>query len=166
MADRSDEKSKLPLTGLVALLVAAVSSLIIYQVPLKTSRPIDKEAEKTASVTIHRVQSRLWQDPFEAVTTHLAKETTSRQSRETPPDRSHSFHELIQAITAMGGHLGLIILPVFVDGNPYASGVEARLRDRYAVVSALGTAGYLPESGEEGRQALRTDPKIRGLWIQ
>ena len=148
MADRSDEKSKLPLTGLVALLVAAVSSLIIYQVPLKTSRPIDKEAEKTASVTIHRVQSRLWQDPFEAVTTHLAKETTSRQSRETPPDRSHSFHELIQAITAMGGHLGLIILPVFVDGNPYASGVEARLRDRYAVVSALGTAGYLPESGE------------------
>jgi hypothetical protein len=148
MADHPDEKSKLPLTGLLALLVAAVSSLIIYQVPLKTSRPIDKEAEKTASVTMHRVQSRLWQDPFEAVTTHLAKETTSQHNRDLSAQDHHSFSELIQAIMAIGGHSQFTILPVFVDGNPYASGVEARLRDRYAVVSALGTAGYLPESGE------------------
>ncbi|MDP9131979.1 MAG: hypothetical protein M3M98_02450, partial [Nitrospirota bacterium] len=40
------------------------------------------------------------------------------------------------------------ILPVFVDGSPYANGVESRLKDRYAVVSALGVAGYMPESGE------------------
>ena len=40
------------------------------------------------------------------------------------------------------------MLPVFVDGSPYANGVESRLKDRYAVVSALGVAGYLPESGE------------------
>ena len=46
MAEQKEEKSKLPLTGIVALLLAVVSSLIIYQVPLKTSRPIDKEAEK------------------------------------------------------------------------------------------------------------------------
>lgn len=42
-------------------------------------------------------------------------------------------------------------MPVFVDGSPYASGVESRLRDRYALVSALGAAGYLPESGESIR---------------
>ena len=148
MAEHPDEKSKLPLAGILALLFAAVSSVIIYQVPLKTSRPIDKEAEKTASVTIHRVQSRLWQDPFEAVTTHLAKEITSQQNREPSAQTHHSFHDLIQAITAIGGQSEFAVLPVFVDGNPYASGVEARLRDRYAVVSALGTAGYLPESGE------------------
>ncbi len=46
MAEQPDEKFKLPLAGLMTLLVAAVSSFIIYQVPLKTSRPIDKEAEK------------------------------------------------------------------------------------------------------------------------
>ena len=148
MAEHPDEKSKLPLAGILALLFAAVSSVIIYQVPLKTSRPIDKEAEKTASVTIHRVQSRLWQDPFEAVTTHLAKEMTSQQNREPSAQTHHSFQDLIQAITAIGGQSEFAVLPVFVDGNPYASGVEARLRDRYAVVSALGTAGYLPESGE------------------
>ena len=67
MAEQKEEKSKLPLTGMLALLLAVVSSWIIYEVPLKTSRPIEKEAEKTAYVTVDRVQSRLWQDPFEAV---------------------------------------------------------------------------------------------------
>lgn len=148
MADQPDEKSKLPLTGLLALVLAAVSSLIIYQVPLKTSRPIDKEAEKTASVAVHRVQSRLWQDPFEAVTTHQSKEAASQQNRGKPTNTPHGFHDLLMAIKAIGGQSDFVVLPVFVDGNPYASGVEARLRDRYAVVSALGTAGYLPESGE------------------
>ena len=40
------------------------------------------------------------------------------------------------------------MLPVFVDGSPYVNGGESRLKDRYAVVSALGAAGYVPESGE------------------
>ncbi|HQV47621.1 MAG TPA: hypothetical protein PL109_14375, partial [Nitrospira sp.] len=48
-----------------------------------------------------------------------------------------------------------LLLPVFVDGSPYASGVESRLRDRYALVSALGAAGYQPESGESIRYFVR-----------
>lgn len=75
--NRKDDKPKLPLAGLIALLFAAVSSLIIYQGPIKTSRPIDKEAEKSASVVRDRVQARLWQDPFEAVASHMEKEKAS-----------------------------------------------------------------------------------------
>ena len=37
MAEPKDDKPKLPLAGLIALLFAAVSSLIIYQGPIKTS---------------------------------------------------------------------------------------------------------------------------------
>ena len=36
---------------------------------------------------------------------------------------------------------------MFVDGHPYVSGAESRFNDRYAVVSALGAAGYAAESG-------------------
>ena len=116
MAEQKEEKSKLPLTGIVALLLAVVSSLVIYQVPLKTSRPIDEEAEKAVSIT---------------------------------------FFNLLTAVTQAGAPSDFLLLPVFVDGSPYASGVESRLRDRYALVSALGAAGYQPESGESIRYFVR-----------
>lgn len=145
MAEQHEERSKLPLTGVVALLLAVVSSLIIYQVPLKTSRPIDKEAEKTLAIGVDRVQARLWQDPFEAVSTHRLKEATTQHS---DAHTHHTFPRLLTAVTQAGAPAEFLLLPVFVDGSPYASGVESRLRDRYALVSALGAAGYQPESGE------------------
>lgn len=148
MAEPKDEKPKLPLAGLMALLLAAVSSLIIYQVPIKTSRPIDKEAEKSAVVVRDRVQSRLWQDPFEAVASHIQKEQTARGSEAPSHHRSPGLLEGAQAPRAS---FRFRLMPVCVDGSPYASGVESRLRDRYALVSALGAAGYLPESGESIR---------------
>lgn len=147
MAEPKDDQPKLPLAALLALLLAAVSSLIIYQVPIKTSRPIDKEAEKSASVVRDRVQSRLWQDPFEAVATHIQKEKAAG-------DRGHGHHTspgLVEGADTAKGAFRFRLMPVFVDGSPYASGVESRLRDRYALVSALGAAGYLPESGESIR---------------
>lgn len=148
MADSKDEKPKLPLAGLMALLLAAVSSLIIYQGPIKTSRPIDKEAEKSASVVRDRVQSRLWQDPFEAVASHMQKEKAPEGDE---GQGHHASPGLIDGAEASNGAFRFHMMPVFVDGSPYASGVESRLRDRYALVSALGAAGYLPESGESIR---------------
>jgi hypothetical protein len=154
MAEQKEEKSKLPLAGIVALLLAVVSSLVIYQVPLKTSRPIDKEAEKVGSVGVDRVQARLWQDPFEAVSTHRQKEAAAAQH--PAPETHHTFLRLLTAVTQADAPSDLLLLPVFVDGSPYASGVESRLRDRYALVSALGAAGYQPESGESIRYFIRT----------
>ncbi len=148
MAEPKEDKPKLPLAGLIALLFAAVSSLIIYQAPIKTSRPIDKEAEKSAAVVRDRVQSRLWQDPFEAVATHQQKEKAAGGGG------GHDHHTspgLVDGAQTAQGLFSFLLLPVFVDGSPYASGVESRLRDRYALVSALGAAGYLPESGESIR---------------
>lgn len=147
MAESKDDKPKLPLTGLIALFFAAVSSLIIYQAPIKTSRPIDKEAEKSAAVVRDRVQSRLWQDPFEAVATHQQKEKAAGEGK----DGHHSSPGLVDGADTTKEPFRFRLMPVFVDGSPYASGVESRLRDRYALVSALGAAGYLPESGESIR---------------
>jgi len=151
MAEENQDKFSLPLAG-VATLLALAGAVFFYQSPLKTSRPIDQEAEKkVASHT--RVQSRLWQDPFEAVETHRLQKrehhNLEKAYGENSPDfRSTSFEDLIENIKAAGGLSRFRILPVFVDGSPYANGMESRLKDRYAVVSALGAAGYMPESGE------------------
>ena len=73
MAEQKDEKPKPPLAGLMALLFAAVSSLIIIRPHQDVATDRSREAEKIASVVRERVQSRLWQDPFEAVATHPAE---------------------------------------------------------------------------------------------
>ncbi|MDR4484256.1 MAG: hypothetical protein R3B95_13755 [Nitrospirales bacterium] len=48
------------------------------------------------------------------------------------------------------------------EGTPFASGTEYRLRHRYAVVSALGEAGYIPEEGEFFRYFSWNRTKLRG----
>ena len=63
MAEKQDEKSRLPLAGLIAL-VAMISGFLYYEgITLKTVRPIDKEKATTMFQKKGLVQSRLWQDP-------------------------------------------------------------------------------------------------------
>ena len=144
MAEQQDEKPKLPLAGIVALL-AMVSSFLIYQeISLQTSRPISKGVSSHVFVEEGIVQSRLWQDPFEAVEAHrLGEMKTSKQA-----DEEHHLSKLVEILAKSGISSQLHVLPVFVDGSPYSNGAETRLNDRYAVISALGAAGYTPESGE------------------
>lgn len=150
MAEQQDDKSRLPLAGVLAL-VAMISSFLIYEgISLKTSRPIDKEMANTAFLGKGLVQSRLWQDPFEAVETYRLQEAKQPKKPELTdgPPTSRTLENLVKVIQESGIRPDLRVMPVFVDGSPYVNGVESRLRDRYAMVSALGAAGYVPESGE------------------
>ena len=147
MADPQDDKSRLPLAGIFALL-AMVSGALIYEgTSLKTARPVDKEATNNVFLGKGLVQARLWQDPFEAVETYRLQEEKAQKEPESK-DAAGTLATLVNVIGQLDATSGLRILPVFVDGSPYANGVEFRLKDRYAVVSALGAAGYVPESGE------------------
>ena len=60
----------------------------------------------------------------------------------------YHLDKLVEVLANSGVSSQLRVLPVFVDGSPYSSGAEARLNDRYAVVSAFGAAEYVPELGE------------------
>ena len=141
MAEQQDEKAKLPIAGIFAL-ISMISGFFIYQqMSLQTSRPIHKDTSSHIFTEKGTVQSRLWQDPFEAVEAHrlsLSKSKHQQVGDSTP----------LAFIAKSGVSSGLRVMPVFVDGSPYSSGGESRLNDRYAVVSALGAAGYVPESGE------------------
>ena len=56
---------------------------------------------------------------------------------------NRGVHELLEE-----GSGRKLVLPVVVQGGGIPTAREARLRYRYAVVSALGVAGYVPEDGE------------------
>lgn len=149
MADPQDGKPRLPLTGLFALL-AMVSSFLIYQeISLQTSRPVTKGSATRIIPEKNVVPARLWQDPLEALEAHRSSGT------HTLPGDPHEIRNLIQSLQDAGLSSGvrshLRLMPVFMDGSPYSSGTETRLNDRYAVISALGAAGYVPESGEHIR---------------
>lgn len=148
MAEQQDEKAKLPLAGIFAL-ISMISSFFIYQqMSLQTSRPIHKDTASHIFADKGTVQSRLWQDPFEAVEAHRHSEKQNPEMSSHKAVVSYPLSDLIKVIAESGISSGLHVVPVFVDGSPYSSGAESRLNDRYAVVSALGAAGYVPESGE------------------
>ena len=44
-----------------------------------------------------------------------------------------------------------LILPVFLDSQPYSESTESRIRCRYAVVSALGATGFVPKESDRIR---------------
>ena len=160
MAEQHDDKSRLPLAGILALL-AMVSSFLIYEgISLKTARPIDKETTDNVFLGKGLVQARLWQDPFEAVETYRLQENKG-QKETGSKDAADTLAMLVNAIAQSNITSGLRVLPVFVDASPYVNGIESRLKDRYATVSALGAAGYVPESGEHIR-VLRWDQQ-KGL---
>lgn len=161
MAQQDDDKSHLMTTG-IFVLVVIVSGLWAYQeFGLKSSRPIDKNIPKKVALGKDWAQARLWQDPFEAIELHQLKNAeqlkqlkeaglngAERNLRDKPHEFINALKAIKQSIKRSGVPSNFRVIPVFVDGNPYASGAESRLNDRYAVVSALGAAGYMPESGE------------------
>ena len=140
MAEQQDEKAKLPLAGIFAL-ISMISSFFIYQqMSLQTSRPIHKDTASHIFSEKGTVQSRLWQDPFEAVETHRLSEKQNPEMSNPKAGVTYPLSGLIKVIAESGISSGIRVVPVFVDGSPYSSGAESRLNDRYAVVSALGAA--------------------------
>lgn len=162
-------ESVLPVSLMVAL-AAAIAGGVLLKEPLKSSRPPITEEWRSAP---EKVNARLWQDPFRAVAQHRQKEESARREAErvridvtltaptqpavqnvrataaveSPTRHHHSLDEETSILEGMkiGSYA---VLGVMLDGTPYSEGSESRLRSRYAVVSALDTAGYTAVDGE------------------
>lgn len=132
MADGGEE-SKIPLTAVIGLTIT-LAALWLAQEPLKSSRPqIDGYVEPDTE----SVQARLWQDPIEAVEARAQGETGIKGL------------ESIGFKKYGGKHTGIVF--VITEGSPYAENHEKRLRDRYAILSALGVACFRPLDEEHLR---------------
>ncbi|SER28222.1 hypothetical protein SAMN05421690_101645 [Nitrosomonas sp. Nm51] len=161
-------------------IIALILGLFVFQDTFfESSRPAMSEAEKSSS---EDVRSRLWQDPFEAVTLHRKKfrqfpnennykitvsdddgtyayqldQSIQRVCYSNDPDtRAHSIKELrcqMQLNSELANENasadGVHVLAVMVPGGPYAEDQEWRLRSRFALISGLSAAGYVPEEAE------------------
>ena len=144
----SDEKSetKLPVQNLVLLASAVLGAVWLYEGPLKSSRPVEElSSQRLEVVGDRRVQARLWQDPFDAVTRHRDVEKQNGELRHT-----HSLRSLVEEL----GHTDqarITVLVLLTDGAPYADPAESRLRQRYAVIAGLEGSGFKPVDGEHIR---------------
>lgn len=126
-----------------ALLLALAGNLLWLQSPLRSSRPAETARNDGVRLGEQLVDARLWQDPFEAVQIFV-KAAKSAEGR-PPPDA-----ELSEQIARRwkASEPNLVLLPVMVTGSQYAEGGEWRVRSRFAVLSGLERAGYVPEDSE------------------
>ncbi len=135
------EESKFPVAG-VLVLAAVIGGVLVYQAPLKTSRPAATKLEKQAHETFGeiQVQARLWEDPFVAAEQHEQGETLKKIKDQ--------FHHKSVKVLPENDRSDTAVFIAMVDGSPYAEGTESRIRHRYAVLSALGVAGFVPYDSE------------------
>lgn len=145
MADR--EESRLPLTAILGL-AFALATLWWVQEPLKSSRP---EGDRRHLGRIEQVQARLWQDPLEAARAH----------HQTHRDRHAAGQPDAHTIGFEGrANQRVDVFLVVTEGGPYVENHEKRLRDRYAVISALGVACFVPEDSERIQYFLRDEKDV------
>jgi hypothetical protein len=130
MNDQNRGGTFLPISTLLVVL-AALGVTVFTQVPLKGTRPYEpKLIEKS-----EKVKARLWQDPFLAVMDQL-KEVEHQAGLES------------QVTERLKKEVKLTVIGVMVFGGPDAEAKEARIRQRYAVLSALRRLDFVPEDSE------------------
>lgn len=125
--------------GILAL--AALSAFMWKAGPLETARPISTSAGWHELRSDEKVSARLWQDPFKAVF-GLGKQNGSQE----PSEAKTSLPEKIQTRLDSGESVAMVA--VMASPGSYAEIEERRRRQRYAVISGLADAGYVPTDPE------------------
>ncbi|TAJ35021.1 MAG: hypothetical protein EPO64_00280 [Nitrospirae bacterium] len=175
--------SALPIPVMLAL-AAAVGGTLWYQAPLKSSRPADTGMETRTTLGEERVQARLWQDPIEASETHRREESSKKEKLTSSmlkalfgkdgPQVEDDHHSIKKIADEIAGKVSegdnITVLLVITDSSPYVTGSETRIRDRAAVVSALGVTCYVPDDEEhigyfEWEQKHQDTPTHPGLIV-
>jgi len=104
------------------------------------------------------VDTRLWQDPFGAVDGENEETLTEKISieaiqngkklrlegtKQASKPSSHSLQQIYNGVNPNSGY-EISVLAVTLPGGPYQEAAEARMRGRYAVLSALANQGAFP----------------------
>jgi hypothetical protein len=133
-------------SGFIVLAFAAVSALYVahQKPPLVSNRPTNIESEAETPGLRQDIAARLWQDPFGAVERDIDNKLKRERQSSAGAHATLGFGDLAGETLVLG---------VTVPGAPYPEVAETRRRLRYAVLSALHVAGYVP-----------TDEKHIGYW--
>ncbi|HEX8524567.1 MAG TPA: hypothetical protein VF669_20090 [Tepidisphaeraceae bacterium] len=141
MSEKEKSDGGFPSWPTLLALMAVATGLFVFFSPLTSSRP-RITGTPLRSLGEEHVDARLWQDPLVATQQHdddVSKKTSPLETE------SHDVWRLRNVLQDSGN--SVLVVPVIISGSPYPDQVEFRLRQRYAVLSALATAGYAPADG-------------------
>lgn len=141
--------SKVAVAGALTLVLALAGAMLVKE-PLRSSRPVGTGLDMKAAIEEQTVRARLWEDPVAAVQRGLREVRANRPVSTPSPPLTQRLRSLRQAITERvkdGQHVTVLL--VTTSGGPYVESTESRIRDRYAVGTALGVSCYVPE--QEGQ---------------
>lgn len=141
--------SKLAVAGALTL-VLAIAGVLLVNEPLRSSRPVGTSLDMKQTTGEQSVRARLWEDPVAAVQRGLRESGSNKNQVGSPSTLLHRLRPIRQSIiqrTKNGQRLTVLL--VTTSGGPYVESTESRIRDRYAVGTALGVSCYVPE--EEGQ---------------
>ena len=150
VARETNNSGDTPGIGLVLILVAATAGgLYLTQETLRSSRPTDGTSFPVSPASEETVDSRLWQDPLGVIQRDWDRLVTYTIEQDSPPSIL-TFPPTIKAMRhSPEQKLGdLLVVGALLNGGPYAEDAENRRRSRYALVSALALADYVPSQSD------------------
>ncbi len=137
--------SKLAVAGALTL-VLAIAGMLLVKEPLRSSRPVGSGLEMKQTTGEQLVRARLWEDPVAAVERAIREKGAAHASEAGARSLAQRLSPLRHAVVErVNRGQRLTVLLVTTTGGPYVESTESRLRDRYAVGTALGAACYVPE---------------------
>jgi hypothetical protein len=142
VADEDNQSRNNLKTNVLILAALLVTGTAIYhqEANLDTERPSDEATFLHHQSSLQDIQSRLWEDPFTEVESHL-KQIPNEKVGSYGGSQSCAISKSEAKQSGLCFDQAFVVL---VPGGPYASNVESRRRIRYAVVSAFNLAGFSP----------------------
>src|SRR5262245_46953446 len=131
--------------ALVTTLVVALAGIVINQWPLVGARP-PSDNVGLSLVGVQDVPGRLWQDPFAAIDRYDPRESSLTAATRDGARRLAELRERLETLAWRGSTVDIAMVTIF--GGRYAEHGEHRRRTRYAVLSGLSRAGFVPEREE------------------
>jgi len=137
---------KLAIAGTITLGLAIAGVLLVQQ-PLKSTRPLSMESQVAPPLPEGMAQARLWEDPVEAARRAVEGYDESMSlalKRRSNEERVRALREDLNHRIARFKGDSMTVLLVTTAGGSSGESRESRIRDRYAIASALGVACYVP----------------------
>jgi hypothetical protein len=148
---KNQNNSKIAVAGALALALG-VAGVIFVQPPLKSTRPPSIGGALKPHVAEGVVQARLWEDPLESarrVATFDGEAKKTIGAAKNDVDRVGAIRQGVDDRIKQDQGGPITVLLVMTEGGASGESREIRIRDRYAIGSALGIACFIPQGEDE-----------------